>query len=251
MSEKVFAFNDTALSVLVPTDRERFRSAFVAFHEKQTGSDPSPSSGLGRAEVQMYQFPNGESAVFRAYRRGGWFSKLVTRDFFNPDPSCIDYRPLAEYRVLSFLRNAGVRVPQPLAIVIEKRFLGRWYRGSIATGKIERAQNLLDLARERSHGALGGAFGEYCYLAGLEAAKMLRAGVFHRDLHLGNVLVSDGTKVWLIDFDKATVVSKSAFASAAEKLFERWCRSTKKHGVGVHADEAFRAGLRLPPGGAA
>ncbi|MCY3003956.1 MAG: hypothetical protein NTV21_19345 [Planctomycetota bacterium] len=135
-------------------------------------------------------------------------------------------RAAREHRLLSELRDAGVRVPQALGL---ERVDGGWevrmeWLGASATAA--------DLLEGRAPWPRGRAAG--CRELGILLATLHARGVDHPDLHPGNALVSADGRAWAIDFHKARRVKAlrertlrrdlaSLAASARETLtpFER------------------------------
>lgn len=59
-----------------------------------------------------------------------------------------------------------------------------------------------------------------------------RAGVFHADLNVRNILIDPGQKVWLIDFDRARIVrpESSALVSNLRRLHRSLTRESRLSG---------------------
>lgn len=193
--------------------------------------------GTGRGSILRHHLPSGEYYVLRPYRRGGMMQNLTKENFFTLPPGAM--RPMIELEILSHLYDKGVSVPKPLFATVQYRVLGLAYSCSIATEDIPDAVNLLDkipsLSPDRAE--------EIIESVGKEAGRALAFGIFHRDLHVGNVLLrKDGTIV-LIDFDKALRVSNAAIPRYSDRLVERWSRSIAKHGIWRELSQAFKRGL--------
>ncbi len=164
----------------------------------------------------------GDTLVIRRFLHGGLI-QLVSKDVFihlgNP-------RPFRELSVIESLIAEGVSVPEPAFAVVEELASGFLYRGAIATKKIQ-AKNYLSLAYGKDATA---ELNNIALRAGEEARKMIQSGVYHPDLHLGNVLVKPDGRVVLIDFDKATSNhEQNEFPNLMEKTMSRWYRSAQKH----------------------
>ncbi len=186
----------------------------------------------------------GTPFIARKYRRGGWLRFVQRYNFLRlPWHSLERTRPFAELRALSLLQTARVQVPQPVAALVESK-LGVFYRGMILTEEIREATNLLTYAREMERGSSSTEIlTQLCYRTGIEAKKMLSAGVMHRDLHLGNVLFSRNLQVTLIDFDKCGYVNRAELERAKAALVRRWTKSARKHGFQTLVVAPFYAGL--------
>lgn len=185
----------------------------------------SPAVG-GRGEILRGELPSGERFVLRRYRRGGAVRHLVKETFLRRGKT----RPEQEFEVTERLFRADVSVPEPLFAVVWKGVFT--YRGVIATAEVS-GKNLL----ERIAGAQHLAFG-----VGVQAGKALLQGVFHRDLHPGNVLVRDDDSLVLIDFDKAESVQGS-LDEYCDRLNERWKRAVDKLRLNPELGVQFARGL--------
>lgn len=186
-----------------------FSLAYWSAQHRVTGS----AQGRGTTWfVQTVSLP----AALRHYRRGGLLGKLVN------DHYCFlgwhNTRSYQEFKLLEFLRAAGVNVPRPIAARVIKR--GLWYQADLLSEKIENAQDLVTVLTKR---ALTAA--EYQRI-GVEIGKMHQAGVNHTDLNIHNILLDKQGQVWLIDFDKCHQEKQAG--RWQKKNIERLQRSFKK-----------------------
>lgn len=133
---------------------------------------------------------DGVPAVLRHYRRGGLIAKVVRSYYFWLGAQRT--RSWAEYAVLLHLSNRAVPVPQPLAALWQRRFLG--YKAAILVARIPDAWPIahrLDQCCPKS--------------VALVVKQMHDAGVWHADLNVFNVLIDAEQRIYLIDFDRATI----------------------------------------------
>ncbi len=226
-----FLFDRDRISDYEDADQEDVITAFETFFLRPR--PPKAPGSPGRGAIERYFCTDGRSFVFRRYQRGGFVARFVTDWFLRAGRS---YRPVEEFRVLKQLFTAGVAVPAPLGVLVQRRLGGRLYRGALATEEIPAAKNLLDAVRD------GLAESEAVRLtqeAGKQAGLALRAGIAHADLHLGNIVVSAGTKVYLLDWDK----SGAAHSGSRRQLVERFARSIHKHGRSELLVRAFCLGI--------
>jgi len=165
----------------------------------------------GRGQVSRFTLTDGEG-VLRRYRRGGLVAR-VSKDAF------LGNRMLAEFRVHLALYQQGFPVPEPLGVAWARH--GALYRGAIATRSLE-AITLLDYLN-------GGAVEpSILALCGQRIREMHDLGVWHADLQVKNIM-TDGTQIWLLDFDNAHMGEPLSDASRARNLL-RLRRSLEKHG---------------------
>lgn len=196
------------------------------------GAGCVPWEALGRGGLYRFAYPGG-GGVLRHYRRGG----LVR--WFIADRYLLDNRPRRELEVLRALTARGFPVPAPLGVCWERR--GPWYRGAIATAEVN-GVNLLTALRAPEAGTE--ALLRDC---GARIREMHDLGVWHADLHPGNVLVTEAGP-WLLDFDNARLMARVSDAARRRNLL-RFLRGMRKHGLadGFGALCAGYGGAR-PPG---
>ncbi|AWB32619.1 3-deoxy-D-manno-octulosonic acid kinase [Orrella marina] len=103
-------------------------------------------------------------------------------------------RSFREFDILAALAERsgqGLNVPRPVA-AMACRTHGLFYRAALITQRIAQAE----------------AFWKYddgliWERAGQMIARLHRAGVWHADLNVNNILIDPHEKIWLIDFDRA------------------------------------------------
>lgn len=187
-------------------------------------------TAAGRGQVSRFPLDKGE-AVLRRYRRGGLVARISTDAF-------LGNRMLAEFRMIATLHKKGFSVPEPVGVAWERR--GLLFRGSIATRSLT-AVTLLDYLREP------GDKKATLELCGRRIREMHDHGVWHADLQVKNIM-TDGTKVWILDFDNARRVSSLSSRSRSRNLL-RLRRSLEKHGQSLDNFDAILEGygrLGLP-----
>lgn len=168
-------------------------------------------AAAGRGQVSRFPLTEGEG-VLRRYRRGGLVAH-VSNDAF------LGNRMLAEFRIHVALFQQGFPVPEPLGVVWERR--GPLYRGAIATRSLE-AITLLDYLDGPE------ATREVLVLCGRRIRELHDLGVWHADLQVKNIM-TDGTQIWLLDFDNARMVKPLSDLARTRNLL-RLRRSLEKHG---------------------
>jgi hypothetical protein len=208
---------------------------------EQGGSSEFENIGTGRGTVYESRVLKGRSVsdiVVRKSLRGGFISRFW-KSWYGICPGHFPEktRMWEEFRCLDVLRMQGVRVPEPVFAAVRKR-AGIWYEGYLATRRVPGAINLLEYARSNEDRIQLHAL---AFDTGVQARRMLEAGVYHHDLHIGNVLTSP-SGVYLIDFDKARSVSSGM--SCRERLLERWERSLLKRICPLSVREILSTGFR-------
>lgn len=151
-----------------------------------------PVSVGGRGAAWFVQTDAGP-AVLRHFRRGGlaarasrdrylWLGAEQTRGFH-------------EFRLLRALRARDLPVPAPLAAAYWRS--GPSYRAALLVERIAGARSLgdrLDAGETPPWAAIGRML-----------ARFHRAGAFHADLNVDNVLMDGQDRIWLIDFDRGAL----------------------------------------------
>lgn len=144
----------------------------------------------GRGTSLFIRAPFGE-VVLRRYLRGGWVARL-SRDRYL-FTGLARARPFREFHLLRRLREAGLRVPAPVAALCERH--GPFYRAALMTRRIPGAHPLAE--RLDDPGLDWGRLGH-------ELRRFHQAGVDHADLNARNILLEARTgDAWLLDFDRS------------------------------------------------
>ena len=204
---------------------------------------------FGRGEIKRIELSEG-SFILRAFKRGGLLSNINKSLFLRPiSLKCSSMRPFIEHSILLELQAVGVRVPSPVLSFTRIKF-GLFYQGAIVTRELRNSKNLLALMMDDQL-STDGHYGliECAYNAGCEVAKIVDAGIFHADLHPGNILIVSNL-VYVIDFDKAKKFSKNieSAKNAKNVLIERWSRSILKwipnKSRGQEYIKSFQAGIQ-------
>jgi len=165
--------------------------------------------------------------VLRRYLRGGMVRHFNRSRYLYTGLERT--RPWREWKLTRELWLAGLPVPQPLAAAVEHR--GPIYRGALLTRKIEGTRRLDEVAPE-----LGTC--DWRRLGKL-LADFAEVGLIHRDLNATNILLDEGGRFWLIDFDRASLGGRSGPKHA---MLRRLQRSLRKLDC-AHDAAALRQGL--------
>ena len=185
----------------------------------------------GRGHVVRQEVPGIGPVVLKQYHRGGVMGKVNPSYYLRLGAS----RPAREFELLNLVRSLDVNAPEPLMWLTRG---GMIYQGWLLMREIPHIQSLAQ-AETRDVDSLEPilrAFAE-------QVEKLILAGVYHVDLHPGNVLIGHDNCVSIIDFDKAR-----QFRGAANKLRDlylcRWRRAVIKHGLPDYLAEYVCAFLR-------
>ncbi len=159
----------------------------------------------GRGASWRLSTPYGE-AVLRQARRGGWAARVsVGRYWYNGAARCRSFR---EWRCLAHLRSCGIDcTPEPWAAYCGRH--GWTAEQALITGFIPGTP-----LPELPAGQL--AESELWRRAGRVLGRLCRAGVAHRDFHLGNLLLDERQQLWVLDFDRARCVPGKTFSGRAQ-----------------------------------
>ncbi|GAA0206109.1 3-deoxy-D-manno-octulosonic acid kinase [Kangiella japonica] len=154
---------------------------------------------VGRSTTYFFE-KEGEGFVLRQYFRGGLLSKWVEDSYF-----FLGIRKTRAYREQAMLKkmyNLGLPVPQPVAMLVHKK--GLVYQASIIIRLIKNSRDLFHILRERA------LTDDEWVRVGALIKEFHNKGVYHSDLNIHNILLSDSGKMWLIDFDKGHFVEPNA-----------------------------------------
>lgn len=155
------------------------------FDPRRAGATP-----VGEGGRQAAWFVDGVhgAAVLRHYRRGGLRARLGHESYLWLGQQRV--RAFAEVNTLAHLRDAGLRVPEPLGAAWWRT--GISYRAAILVARIPGAQALAARLDQADPAPVAAAI-----------RAMHAAGVWHADLNAFNILFDPLGQVWLIDFDRA------------------------------------------------
>ncbi len=173
----------------------------------------------GRGAAWRMPLPGGLRGVLRRYRRGGAVARLVRETYLG-----VVTRPFRELAVTAAARRRGVAAPEVLGARVEGWLV---YRGAIVTAEVPCATTLLDALRTAGDGPRRRALAA---AAGRVVGRMHRAGVWHADLNLTNLLATagDDAEITLLDFDRARLARGPLGPRARRRNLERLARSVRK-----------------------
>jgi 3-deoxy-D-manno-octulosonic acid kinase len=181
-------------------------------------TERSPIAG-GRGGAWRLTLPDGRRAVVRCYLRGGTLARVVRATYLG-----LVARPFRELAVTAEARRRGVAAPEVLAARVEGRVA---YRGAIVTAEVPGAVTLLEALREAGDVARRRRLAAG---AGRVVATMHRAGIWHADLNLTNLLAptDDAGDLTIVDFDRARLARGPLARRARRGNLTRLARSLRK-----------------------
>ena len=185
---------------------------------------PSKNSPYeGRGPFSLIQTSPQQIFRIRPYLRGGWIRHL-NRDLFWGSK-----RPYQEFRISLQAYKSGIPTAEPIAGVVRKSPMGLGlYRGYWVSREISNTKNLFHFLKSNPTFKKKR---ESLSQVALAVRKMHDIGIFHADLHLGNVLIQedgDPLPIYLIDFDRARIQSPLSEKDRKANLI-RFYRSAYKY----------------------
>lgn len=197
--------------------------------------------GTGRGATARLELLGGPRVVVKKMRRGGLAARLW-RDRFAGTR-----RLLANLTVAEEAKRRGIATPSPVALCLRADGLGL-YQAWLMIEEIAQARDLLSVFKEGAPppGVLEAAMGL--------VRRMHDAGLHHRDLNLGNLLVREdppGTReAFVIDLDRAVLRPGPLDDGDRLRALLRLERSYVKHvgAPGPLGDDAHSVWLALYTG---
>ena len=185
----------------------------------------------GRARIGIGKLEGIGRVVVKHYNRGGVFGRFISSRYLKWGKT----RAEQEAEMLSKVAQLGVSVPLPLASIHRG---GLFYRAWLITTMIEGAQTLAELSVKDEDRA-----GRLTVELIRQISLLVGAGIWHVDLHPGNVLVDSNDRLFIIDFDKACYFRGTSAALRDQYLF-RWRRAVIKHNLPDLLSEIVCMGLK-------
>lgn len=178
------------------------RSAIVGFAE-----------GRGTTFFIQHQ---GRDFVLRHYQRGGLIAKVSKDQYWWFGLRFT--RPWREWALLENMQKKGLPVPVPAAIKVQRK--GLLYTADIMMHRIPHSRTLMQIlmTEELAEG--------YWISIGSVIRRFHENGIYHSDLNANNIMLDDGGRCYLIDFDRCSI-KKTALKWQKENLL-RLKRSLNK-----------------------
>ena len=176
----------------------------------------------GRGITWFVQEPGKPALVLRHYWRGGLMGRLLG-DRFWLTPLARS-RAMAEFSLLTRLRELGLPVPKPAAARRVRH--GLFYRADLLIERIPGARDLVQILRERP------LTPEEWRAIGQVIRQLHQAGAYHSDLNAHNLLLDGDDQIWVIDFDKCGLRAPGPWQA---EMLARLLRSLRKE-AGLHSE---------------
>jgi len=198
------------------------RSAIVGFAE-----------GRGTTFFIQHQ---GRDFVLRHYQRGGLVAKFSNDQYLYLGLHFS--RPWREWNLLEKMLLLGLPVPVPAAVKVQRS--GLLYKADIIMHRIPHTRTLMSilLTEELVEG--------YWITIGSVIRRFHEKGIYHADLNANNILLDEGGRCYLIDFDRGRL-RKPAIKWQKENLLrlKRSLDKTDKNESDFnYSDENWRTLLR-------
>ncbi|TNC82364.1 MAG: 3-deoxy-D-manno-octulosonic acid kinase [Oleiphilus sp.] len=160
--------------------------------------------------------------VLRHYLRGGLIGK-INRDHYLYT-GLKTSRSMHEFNILMALIDLDLPVPKPAAAQVVRQ--GIVYKADLIIERIPQARDLISLLESPQPSPFFAAIGAM-------VAQFHRAGVYHADLNIKNILCDGKGKFWLIDFDRAklNVPAGAQQARSLKRLQRSFIKEKGRHGI--------------------
>ncbi len=189
--------------------KEGYAQSFEGFAIPEIEPDRGAGAshhGRGRLTPLPLGGGSSERALVRRCIRGGILGRFLRGTYLNRGTP----RPFEELRISDYARAHDIPTPEVVAAAFE-RVSPLFYKGALAVREISPAADLqaelLAASRPLDRAALARKRRTASSLGKL-VAKMHAAGIYHADLHLKNILLSEkgeGPELYLLDLDAAKI----------------------------------------------
>lgn len=174
-----------------PLQPEQFE---IDYWRDQPGSEPLAAGRGGSLRIVIDE----QQAILRRYYRGGAVGRFLHDQYLWLGKSLS--RPWREWAVLQRARAAGLPVPEPIGACVCRSGLS--YRAALITAYLEDTETLTHRLRREALGR------DHWYQLGLLIKRLQAEGIRHADLTSDNILIDSAERFYLIDFDRARIMSR-------------------------------------------
>jgi 3-deoxy-D-manno-octulosonic acid kinase len=134
------------------------------------------------------------------------------------------------------VRRQGILAPEPIAYAYRGAL---FYRCWLVTREIPFQSSLSEVSRSDLQTALA-----MIPSVAVQISRLIEHGIWHVDLHPGNILIDHHGKIHLIDFDRSKRVGPGHMR-LGRRYLERWGRAVSKHGLPPQLTQALKAALQI------
>ena len=186
---------------------------------------------MGRGRTYLVNDPEGRRVIIRHYYRGGMMAKLLNDKFLSFSSTA--ERSVQEYDLLLRMRAMGLHVPTPILARVTRS--GLFIRNDIITKEITGARNVGKILSERPMTdaeilKMGEAIG-----------TLFRAGIYHSDLNINNLLLDGADNPWICDFDKCEMIkiTPKRYNEMVSRLKRSFDKESEEHAGMMWTDKDF------------
>ena len=180
----------------------------------------------GRGSVKKIDLKGIGPIVIKYNTRGGLIRLAVERTYVRIGKPC----NRIEFEQLLNAAKIGINVPEPVAFVT-KGFL--FYRGWLVLKEIKNCKTLVE-ASLKDEARVSKLLNEI----GRQINILIDSGLYHVDLHPGNILVTDDDQIFIVDFHKAHKYNGPK-PKLQKRYFARWKRAIKKYSLPEILNDVF------------
>ncbi len=181
----------------------------------------------GRGTTYFVSSESGELAL-RHYKRGGAMGHIVSDHYLLS--SWTVTRPWREWHLLMHLHNSGMPVCVPVAARVKKS--GVLYKADLVTKRIMGARSWQEWMIDSE------LPGDKWVALGKQIRQFHNAGLYHHDLNIRNIMLSEDGKIYLIDFDKSGFRKDGVWQRGNLSRLLRSIHKVEKNGVSLNFSEA-------------
>ena len=188
----------------------------------------------GRTAVTPAQLDGVGTVVIKPYRRGGLLRYFNKRRYLKFGKT----RAQREFELLATIGTLGINVPEPIAFAHHGRL---FYLAWLVTREIKECISLAKLSltdERRAHRTMAPVTEQIL--------RLIDRGIWHVDLHPGNILIDHKDRVFLVDFDKGQIGRKNK-KKLKDRYISRWQRAVSKHRLPTMLSDMIRTGLEDLP----
>ena len=171
------------------------------------------SGGRGASQKILI---DGQFYVLRHYLRGGLIARLLHDQYFWT--GLHKTRPFLEQKAIEQALHHKLPVPEVVAFNVQKQ--GLFYRATIISRYINNQGTLASFLYDNE------LSDKLWFEIGKLIKRLHQANIFHADLNANNILINEAGEFYIIDFDKAEIIS--SMVASAEKNVQRLLRSLLK-----------------------